>query len=62
VSGVCAQEKSAEEIAKELANPASSLASISTSLQYTTYDGDSRDPAIRTACRSFSSRLFRTLS
>jgi hypothetical protein len=40
VSGVYAQEKSAAEIAKGLANPASSLASISTSLQYTTYDGD----------------------
>lgn len=34
------QSKSAEEIAKELANPASSLASISMNLQYTTYDGD----------------------
>ena len=39
-SSVCAQEKSAEEIAKELANPASSLASLSMNLQYTTYDGN----------------------
>ena len=35
-----AEEKSAEEIAKELANPASSLASLSMNLQYTSYTGD----------------------
>ena len=34
------QSKSAEQIAKELANPASSLASISMNLQYTKNDGD----------------------
>ncbi|MDX2411328.1 MAG: hypothetical protein QNK16_04355 [Woeseiaceae bacterium] len=32
--------KSAEEIAKEMSNPASALASLSMNLQYTTYDGN----------------------
>jgi len=34
------EPKTAEEIAKELANPASALASLTMNLQYTTYDGD----------------------
>ena len=39
-SNPAAQPKTAEEIAKELANPAGSPASIGINLQYTTYDGD----------------------
>jgi len=38
-----AAEKSADEIAKELSNPAGALASLFTSLEYTTYKGDLPD-------------------
>lgn len=37
---VSAEAKSADEVAKELANPAGSLASLSNTLNYTTYRGD----------------------
>src|SRR5210317_798304 len=36
-------EKTADEVAKELSNPAGSLASLFTSLEYTTYKGDLPD-------------------
>ena len=35
-----AQEKSADEVAKELSNPAGSLASLSNNIEYTTFKGD----------------------
>jgi hypothetical protein len=38
-----AEEKSADHVAKELANPAGSLASLSFNLQYTEYSGDLPD-------------------
>ena len=34
------QEKSADEVAKELSNPAGSLASLSNNIEYTTFKGD----------------------
>jgi hypothetical protein len=37
---VFAEAKSADEIAKELANPAGSLASLNNNIQYTTFKGD----------------------
>jgi hypothetical protein len=37
---VVAAEKSADQVAKELSNPAGSLASLFTSLEYTLYKGD----------------------
>jgi len=39
-SAAMATEKSADEVAKELSNPAGSLASLNMSLQYTSYKGD----------------------
>ncbi len=41
-SGVAsaAEEKSVDEVAKELSNPAGSLASLNTNIQYTEYTGD----------------------
>lgn len=39
-SAVAQEKKSADEIAKELANPAGSLASLNFNLQYTEYTGD----------------------
>jgi len=39
-SAVAQEKKSADEIAKELANPAGSLASLSFNLEYTEYTGD----------------------
>jgi hypothetical protein len=35
-----AAEKSSDEVAKELSNPAGSLASLSLNIQYTAYEGD----------------------
>src|SRR5210317_1485954 len=40
---VFAAEKSADEVAKELSNPAGALASLVFSLEYTTYKGDLPD-------------------
>lgn len=39
-SAIAEEKKSADEIAKELANPAGSLASLNFNLQYTEYTGD----------------------
>ena len=45
------QEKSADEVAKELTNPAGSLASLSNTRNYTTYRGDLPGTAVSGGCQ-----------